>query len=90
MEGAMSLGRRWFLIGSVTTGIPSVFGKKAWPQSSPGGSSGNSAANMGLVKSLLDDATNKGAIDVPAVEIQDKEFNCKSITARCERPKSNA
>jgi hypothetical protein len=45
---------------------------------------------MGLVKSLLDDATNKGAIDVPAVEIQDKEFNCKSITARCERPKSNA
>jgi hypothetical protein len=39
------------------------------------------AANMGFVKSLLHDATKKGGIDVSVVEIQDKEFNCKSIRA---------
>lgn len=45
------------------------------------------AANLGLLKSLLNDAAKKGAVDVSVVEIQDKEFNCKSIIAAIDRIK---
>jgi hypothetical protein len=45
------------------------------------------AANLSLVKLLLNDAAKKGAIDVSVVEIQDKEFNCKSITTAVDRMK---